>query len=310
MHLENNIDVESMFECIHDGSIKFGPDNDIPCAVIKKDDQVLRVIAGKGMFKSFRRTQHGRISVDGLPSVIGGHNIAKFIPEEDMPKLELIYYKDGNRVKSGYNAEAITIICAAYLAAEEDGILRPQQLTALSQSKVILLTLSRIGITALIDEATGYQYSREFDALQKLLELYTVETPLLTLQKKFPRTYYKELYRLYGWDFNPKETKRSPYVGKFTYDYVYKLLPEPVVKQIREYNPIVERENKKYRKNKYYQYLTLDTGIPELDKIISKLVGIMSISDTIEQFKIFYNKAFQEEIGLRDTRNLELTGSN
>lgn len=306
MTKDNNIEVNNLFECIHDGTIKFGPDNEIPCAVIKSNEQIIRVITGKGMFKSFKRTQHGRVSVDGLPAVIGGHNIANFISKQDMHKLELIYYKDGNRIKSGYNAEAITIICAAYLMAEKEGVLRPQQFTALSQVKIILLTLSRIGITALIDEATGYQYSREFDALQKLLKLYTVETPLLTLQKKFPRVYYKELYRLYRWEFNPEKTKHPQYVAKFTWDYVYKLLPEPVMQKIREYNPIVEKENKKYRKNKYYQYLTLDTGIPELDKIIAKLVGIMSISDTIEQFKTFYEKAFREELELRESRNSEL----
>ncbi|MDU4889431.1 MAG: P63C domain-containing protein [Clostridium sp.] len=303
----SDVNIEELFECIHEGSIVFGPDNEIPCAVIQKGKEVIRVISNKGMFKSFKRTQHGRVSVDGLPSVVGGHNIAQYISEEDMPKLEKIFYKDGNKVKTGYNAEAITIVCAAYLEAERNGVVRPQQKTALNQAKIILLTLSRIGITALIDEATGYQYSREFDALQKLLELYTVEQPLLSLQKRFPRTYYKELYRLYGWKFDPNNTKRPQYVGKFTYDYIYKLLPEPVVEQIRVYNPKVE--NKNYRKNKYYQYLTLDTGIPELDKIISKIVGIMSVSDDIEQFKMFYTKAFNEEIELRNSRNKEVSTS-
>lgn len=306
MKVQENIKAKDLFECIHEGSIKFGPDNEIPCAVVQKNDQILRVISNEGMFKSFKRTQHGRIRVNGLPAVVGGHNIATYIEQEDMSKLEKIYYKDGNRIKTGYDAEAITILCAAYLAAEKDRAIKPQQLTALTQAKIILVTLSRIGITALIDEATGYQYAREFDALQRLLELYTVEKPLLRLQKKFPRTYYKELFRLYGWEFNPNETKRPKYVGKFTYDYVYKLLPEPVVQEIRKNNPIIENENKKYRKNKYYQYLTLDTGIPELDKIISKLVGIMSVSETIDDFKNFYNRAFQEEIELRNSRNIEI----
>ena len=94
-------------------------------------------------------------------------------------------------------------------------------------------------------------------------------------------------------------------MGRFTKEYVYDLLPEPVIEKIRQLNPLVETEKSKYRKNKYYQYLTLDTGIPELDKIISKLVGIMSISDNLEQFKMFYNKAFKDELELKKARQNE-----
>lgn len=54
---------------------------------------------------------------------------------------------------------------------------------------------------------------------------------------------------MYGWWANPKETKRPTYVGKFAYDYVYKLLPEPVVQEIRKNNLIIEKENKNYRRN-------------------------------------------------------------
>ena len=299
------IDSESLFKSINNGVIKFGNNNSITCSVIEKNGQVIRVITNAGMFKAFKRTQHGAERVNGLPSVVGGHNIAKFINKDDMKKLETIQYLDGNKVKTGFDAEAITVICDAYLEAESKGELKKQQEKALEQAKLILRALAKIGITALIDEATGYQYEREYNALQRLLDLYVVEKPLRELQNKFPRTYYKELYKIYNWEFNPTSTKHNPYVGRFTKEYVYDLLPEPVIEKIRQLNPLVETEKSKYRKNKYYQYLTLDTGIPELDKIISKLVGIMSISDNLEQFKMFYNKDFKDELELKKARQNE-----
>ena len=43
-------------------------------------------------------------------------------------------------------------------------------------------SFAKVGIISLIDEATGYQYEREADALQRLLKLYISEE-LLPWQK-------------------------------------------------------------------------------------------------------------------------------
>jgi hypothetical protein len=40
---------------------------------------------------------------------------------------------------------------------------------AATQSRELLTSLAKVGITALIDEATGYQEAREKNALQKML---------------------------------------------------------------------------------------------------------------------------------------------
>lgn len=77
------------------------------------------------MFKSFKRIQHGRVSVNELPAVVGGHNIAAYIELEQISKLGK-YYKYGNRIKTGYDAEAIIILCVAYLSAEKDNAIKPQ----------------------------------------------------------------------------------------------------------------------------------------------------------------------------------------
>ena len=68
---------------------------------------------------------------------------------------------------------------------------------------------ARVGIIALIGEATGYQYDREKDELQKILKAYISEA-LLPWQKRFSDTFYRELFRLNGWNFDVKGIKKTP----------------------------------------------------------------------------------------------------
>ena len=79
---------------------------------------------------------------------------------------------------------------------------------------------ARVGITALVDEATGYQYEREHDELQKILKAYISEE-LLPWQKRFPDIFYKELFRLNGWNYTvngiKKTSKRYWQMDKYYY---------------------------------------------------------------------------------------------
>ena len=60
---------------------------------------------------------------------------------------------------------------------------------------ITLHWLSKVGIDAFIDEITGYQETREKDALQKLLNLY-VEEIFHPWKRRFPESFYREIYRL------------------------------------------------------------------------------------------------------------------
>ncbi|MDO4714018.1 MAG: P63C domain-containing protein [bacterium] len=91
-------------------------------------------------------------------------------------------------------------ICDAFLEARKHIHLSPRQQIIADQCEILIRAFARVGIVALVDEATGYQYDREKDALQKILKEYISEE-LLPRQKRFPDVFYKELFRLNGWDF-------------------------------------------------------------------------------------------------------------
>lgn len=297
-------------ELLNEGYLEFEAGNRIPCAVLKVENEIIRVIKSAGMFHSFKRTPHGAQRFDGLPPVIGGKNIAQYIGEETLELFEPIEFKVGRKIFSGYNAITIPLICDAYLEAEKQNVLTQNQMSGLEQAKIILRSLAKVGITALIDEATGYQYEREFNALQQLLKVYISED-LLKWQRRFPRAYYKEIFRLHGWDFDPTTSKRPGYIGTFTNKYVYDLFPDEVMEEIKSKNPkLSSSTNRKYRKNKYFQYLTQDIGLPQLDQHVSKLIGVMKLSDNIDDFNNNYKKAFDEELKMKENQNYEQLGLN
>ena len=271
-------------------------DKKIACAVLENGQ---RVISQTSLFDSFDRPRKGEKRIDKLPSVIGAKNLLPYITEELYEKSEVIYYYHTNgRIAQGYNAEIIPLICELYIEAYNTKILKISQIKLYERSLLLIRALAKVGITALIDEATGYQHDRQAQVLQDLLKAYISED-LLKWQKRFPNKFYKEIFRLYGWVYDENSSKRPGWVGTFTKKYIYDLFPEEVIKEIENRNPVIKGQNSWVRKNKNHQFLTTDIGVPQLDHYISKLLGVMVLSDTKDDFKVNFEKAFSEEIQLK-----------
>lgn len=119
-------------------------------------------------------------------------------------------------------------------------------------------------------------------------------------QKRFPNQYYREIYRLHNWTYDPNNHQRPPYIGKFTNQYIYDLFPDEVMDEIKKRNPVITRGRKRYRRNRNFQYLTIDIGLAQLDQHISKLLGVMKLSSDIEHFKDNFHIAFEDELKLKE----------
>jgi len=281
---------KKVYEATHRGYLRIG-DKDLPCAVLENGK---RIISHTALFKAFDRPTHGAKRVEGLPSVISAQNFIEYVTPEFNEKAEIIYYKHTNgRTAKGYDAELIPLICELYLDANQGGKLYASQVKLAERALIIIRALSKVGITALIDEATGYQYDRQRQELQILLEAY-IAKDLMEWTKRFPNDYYEEIYRLHNWDFNPNKSNRPQYIGLFTNRYVYEFFPEEVIKEIKKKNPVVP--NKGYRRNKMFQYLTSGIGIKQLDDHMSRLVTVMKLSNDLVDFKYNFFKAFRKEI--------------
>jgi len=248
------------------------------------------------MFTAFKRTQRGRAltdkRVEGLPSFIDAKNLQPFINDELRRELTEFEYesKSGKMVRRGYKAEILPLVCDVYLQArQQGGILTPAQDALALQAEILTRSLAKVGIVALIDEATGYQSEREKDELQQILQAYIAEE-LLPWTRRFPPDFYREIYRLRGWPYVPGKTKQTQYLGKITNDIVYELLPPGVLAELRKQNPVVEGKN--WRAHKHHQFLTVDIGNPNLEKHISQLIVLMRISKTWAEFEDHMLEAF------------------
>jgi hypothetical protein len=77
-----------------------------------------------------------------------------------------------SRKSVGYPAEILPMVCEVYLDARDKGALQANQASAALTAYVLMRGLARVGIIALVDEATGYQEVRARQELQPILEAY------------------------------------------------------------------------------------------------------------------------------------------
>lgn len=272
------------------------------CAVLEDGT---RVMSTGAVFKAFGRTKRGRsktevrvLGMPELPSFIDANNLVPFINDELKGMLKQVSYISGGKVMQGYRAEIIPLLCNVYLEARAANVLTKQQEPLAIVSEIIVRSLAKIGILALIDEATGYQEVRERDELQRILKAYISEE-LLPWTKMFPDEFYKEIFRLNSWPYDPGSLKRPGVIGKWTNQLIYEQLPDGVLADLKQKNPQNEKGNRKYR---HHQFLTLDIGNPHLEKQLISVITLMNVSNNWKKFMSLFKKKYggQQEFDFDD----------
>jgi hypothetical protein len=236
----------------------------------------------------------GSFVVDGVPPFLAAENLIPFISDDLRQSTTPIFCRNEKGVRlAGYDAMLLPMVCEVYLKLRDHyrnkGKRVPEnQKHIIEACDLLMRGLARIGIIALVDEATGYQEQRAKDELSKILEAYIVEE-LRPWIKTFPDEFFKQVYRLHGWPYRPGSAKRPSYVGQLINKYIYEQLPPPVLPELRKLNPITESG---YRRHRHFQYLTADTGNVHLDRQITATTTIMKVSDDRRDFENKFNRAF------------------
>lgn len=263
------------------GTMTIG-DAEIGCAVLEDGT---RLLTQSDMMRALGRARQakGREFYDAdvnLPAFLTAKNLKDFIPNDLYVTSSQIEFLMPNGQKAfGYRAELLPQVCEVYLEARDAGALVQSQMHVARQADILIRGLAKVGIVALVDEATGYQRDRGHNALRLLLEKYIAEG----LQKwihTFPDSFFAELDRLYD---NAPTTPRSrpQYYGRFINKYVYDPIEHGYVKaELDKLN--VTDEGK--RRARFHQWLT-DEGRTILTRQIGKVEGIMEMCNDIEHFK-------------------------
>ena len=262
----------------HEGVIRIG-DIELPCAVLDdgKPTRVLTVSGVNQAFGSKKKSPTGRspLGTANFPAFLASKNVLPFVSSELSLSLAtpLVYRPRGQAMAYGYDTKWLALICESLMAADDAGVLLAVQKRLAEAARILYRTLARVGIDALVDEATGYQYDRASDELQRLAEAYVVEM-LRPWVRLFPSEFFRQVYRLHGWPYKPGITQGPRYVGKFINKYVYELLPEGVLEKLRQRNPVIG----KHRRHKHTQFLSENIGEPAVIALVASITTLATVS--------------------------------
>ncbi len=282
----------------HEGALRIG-ETSIPCAVLADRRRVLTQLGFMRAIGRGRPTGGASQGSTGerLPSFLAPGNLKPFISDDLRRASTPIVFipkrgggKGGNRA-FGYEADLLPQVCSVYLEARRKGALQPQQMHVADTCEILMRSLARVGIIALVDEATGYQEVRDRLALQELLDKY-LRKELAAWAKRFPDEFYKEMFRLRGWQWLSLKGKRPGIVGTYTNDLVYERLAPGILEELEARNP---KDDHGHRRGKHHQWLTEDVGHPALAQHLHAVTGFMRASARWDQFYRMLNRAFPKK---------------
>jgi len=269
------------------GDIKIG-DRLLSCAVLETG---VRLINQTTLLSSLGRGKAARKGPDGerRAPFLAAKNLQPFISDELRAMDTPIRYKTPTGQRPfGYQADMLPLVCETYMDAEDAGKLNRTQIPIARAARILYRGIARVGMAALVDEATGYQEVRARHELQAILSAY-VQAELQPWVKAFPDEFFREIYRLHGWEYKPGTSKRTPYTGRLINKYVYEQLPAGVLEELQRLNPRNVNGN---RSRRHHQHLTADTGNTHLDKQISTVTTLLRISKDLPEFEVLFERAF------------------
>lgn len=219
----------------------------------------------------------------------GGDRIANFVntkaisPFASMALREMITepikFRAQGSLAYGYDATILPEICAAVLEARNspEG-LNHQQVHIAKQAEVLLLAFAKVGIIALVDEATGFQYDRPRRDLEEQLKRFMSES-LRAWVKTFPADYFKHLCRLRGVELRA-DMKLPQYFGHLTNNLVYRRIAPGLLKKLKERK--LERGSPS---NSLHSWLSEDVGFRAILVHLGTVVGLMKVNTDYKAFE-------------------------
>lgn len=264
----------------YEGILVIG-DMEIPCAVL---DNGMRVLTQSGVMVALGRARQakGRQYYDAdvnLPAFLTAKNLKSFIPQELSVTSSQVEFKRLNGGRAfGYRAELLPKVCGVFLDADKAGVIEERtQRHIVDRALLLIRGFASVGIIALIDEATGYQYERPRRDLEEYLKAFLAES-LRRYVRTFPGEYFKHLCRLKGVELRP-DMKLPQYFGHLTNDLIWRRIAPGLLRALKE-----RREERGRPSNKLFQWTTDEFGKPQLLMHLGMVVGLMKLHTDYDEF--------------------------
>jgi hypothetical protein len=265
-------------QATHEGFLQIGAE--IPCAVLEGGT---RVLTQSGMMVAIGRARQAKgrefYNADvNLPSFLTANNLKPFIPEELYKTSAQIEFRTIRGARAfGYAAELLPRVCGVFLDAQAAGALTKSQEHIAAHALMLIRGFANVGIIALVDEATGFQYDRPRRDLEEYLKKFLSES-LRKWVRTFPGDYFKHLCRLKGVELRP-DMRLPQYFGHLTNDLVWKRIAPGLLNALKERK--VERGHKS---DKLHSWTSEELGKPELLLHLGTVVGLMKANNDYDAF--------------------------
>jgi hypothetical protein len=186
---------------------------------------------------------------------------------------------------TGFEATRLVDIADAYLKARDEGRLTPVQATLARHADVITRALARVGITALVDGATGFEQVR----LKRTLRLELQAFIALDIQEwalTFPEEFWSELARLEGVHYSPRS--RPLRWGRYVMLFVYDALDRDVEARLKVTRPDLE-----FRAD-HHRWLE-EFSREQLNRHLRRIVVTMNQCRDMSEFRSRLDRVFRRD---------------
>ncbi|MBU8547320.1 MULTISPECIES: P63C domain-containing protein [Roseomonadaceae] len=276
-----------MHKAIAEGAIIIG-DIKIPCAVLD-DGSNTRVLTQEGFLGAIGRAGKAKggegATVDGMPAFLRAGNLKPFISNDLIASTSPIEFVPlrgpGYQGRAfGYRASLLPAVCWVYQDALVAQKLLPSQTHIGKACRDFLKALTNYAIDDLVDRATGFEDIRKRKAIDEIIQRY-VQKDAQKWVRMFDLDFYRHIFRLNGWPFNPETTARPGVIGHWTNDIYDRLAPGVTA----ELHSKVKRNARGKPTEKIGWYLTPEEGKPSLKALLEGVKLLMRQSKTWDEFK-------------------------
>ena len=248
----------------------------IPCYVL---DDGTRVMSGRGVQEALKMVD----AEDGKQTA--GTRLARYLGQKSLnpfiskylgsDHFQPIICTDLGKTIHGYKADVLADICDAFLEARKHINLSPRQVIIAEQCELLMRAFARVGIIALVDEATGFDKVKEDvkDKLQTFLDQFLMKEAAKWV-KTFPDEFFMDIYKMKHWDWQCSR-KMPGVMGNWIRDIVYERIA-PILPELEKLNPKNEHGN---RSKRFHQFLSREEGLPKLKEYFASVHTIVVMSD-------------------------------
>ena len=231
-----------------------------------------------------------------MPEYLSAKYLNDFISNDLREKFNsaVVYSSKGGQDANGIDVTVLADICDVYISARNSNTITNKNfLIAADNAYTMLKAFAKVGIVALVDEATGYQDVRMKDELNKIFLQEFLLEKAKKYQVTFPLELYKQWFRLNNWEWKIENAQKRPgVIGTWTNQHVYDRITPGLLNELERKNP---KNDKGYREFKHFQFLTDEVGEPRLREFFGGLIALAKASTSWRKYLEMVNMVYPKQ---------------